>query len=283
MVRTHEARTSVSARLGTPTGSETDRSREKRRRHRTLFDPAAALYDAARPAYRDDVVDHLVHVTGLGFASRVLEVGCGTGQLTGRLAARGVLLTAIDIGASMVAAARRRVPGTSTLFHAVSFEDLVADDGAFDAVVAADAFHWIDPEVRFSKTARILRPGGWLAVLSLQQLYDEPLRTVLQQMWVARSDDGDAWIRCPAPTIAEAIEGSALFEHLVEASFSVRVEMEPSSVLQLENTRATALSWDAEDRRAFTDELRRLLPDDPVDLTQVTTVTFARTRPFGSR
>jgi ubiquinone/menaquinone biosynthesis C-methylase UbiE len=280
MVRTLD---SVSARFGTPTGSENDRSREKRLRHRTLFDPVAALYDAARPTYRDDVVDHLLYVTGLGHSSRVLEVGCGTGQLTGRLAARGVLLTAIDIGTSMVAAARRRVPGTSTLFHAVSFEDLVVDDGAFDAVVAADAFHWIDPEVRFSKTARVLRPGGWLAVLSLQQLYDEPLRTALQQMWVARSDDGDAWIRCPGPTIAEEIAESALFDRPVEVSFSVRVEMQPSSVLQLESTRATALSWKVEDRRAFTDELRLLLPDDPVGLTQVTTMTFASTRPFGSR
>ena len=74
--------------------------------------------------------------------------------------------------------------------QATSFEDLAAEDGSFDAIVAADAFHWIDPELRFSKSARLLSPSGWLAVLSFQHIYDEPLQTALQKMWVARSDDG---------------------------------------------------------------------------------------------
>jgi hypothetical protein len=53
----------------------------------------------------------------------------------------------------MIAAARRRVCSGSVTFQATSFEDLAAEDGLFDAIVSADAFHWIDPEVRFSKSA----------------------------------------------------------------------------------------------------------------------------------
>ena len=56
----------------------------------------------------------------------MLEVGCGTGQLTEQLAPHGFDLTAIDIGASMIAAARRRLGGRAVSFQVVSFEDLGA-------------------------------------------------------------------------------------------------------------------------------------------------------------
>lgn len=259
---------------------EGERARAKRLRQRLLFGTVADLYDSSRPSYSDVVVDHLVERAELGDTSRVLEVGCGTGQLTRRLAARGVLLTAIDIAPSMVTAAPKRVGAGSVTFHATSFEELETDAGSFDLIVSADAFHWVDPELRFAKTTGLLRPGsGWLAVLSLQQVYDEPLRTALQRMWVARSDDGGAWLEEPRRTIAEAIGDSGLFRSPVEeVAFSSRVTMDSSTVLDLENTRATSLGWRDDDRRAFTEELGGQLMAETVELTQVATVTMAQTR-----
>jgi ubiquinone/menaquinone biosynthesis C-methylase UbiE len=255
---------------------ETEAGRGKRRRQRVLFDSVAELYDAARPVYPDDAVDYLVRAAGLGSESTVLDVGCGTGQLTGKLAARGVVLTAIDIGPSMIAAARQRVRGGSVTFQATSFEDLAADDGSFNAIVSADAFHWIDPELRFSKSARLLRPSGWLGVLSLQHFHDEPLRTALQKMWVARSDDGGTWLSRPGPAIAEIIGESGYFGTAVETSYSTRLSVPASSVVDLENTRATSLSWPDDERRAFTEELRGHLTTESAGLTQVATVTMAQ-------
>ncbi len=255
---------------------ETEAGREKRHRQRALFDSVAELYDASRPVYTPDAVDYLVRTARLGSGSPVLEVGCGTGQLTRQLATRGLMLTAIDIGPSMIAAARRRVRSDSVTLQATSFEDLVAEEGSFSAIVAADAFHWIDPELRFSKSARLLCPSGWLAVLSLQYRYDEPLRTALQTMWVARSDDGGAWLRRPAPTIAQIIGESGYFGTAVETSYSTRLSVPASSIVDVENTRATSLSWPDDERRAFTRELRDHLPTESVTLTQVATVTMAQ-------
>ena len=251
-------------------------ARAKRLRQRVLFDTVADLYDASRPACTDDAVDQLVRTARLHAASRVLEVGCGTGQLTGLLADRGVQLTAIDIGESMVAAARRRVIGRSIAFRVSSFEELVAPEGSFDLIVSADAFHWVDPEIRFSKSARLLRPDGWLALLSLEQVYDEPLDGELRGMWAVRSDGGRAWLTQPAPTIAQAICGSGHFGEPIEVSYSTRLRMPPSSVLDLEQTRATSLSWAEAERREFVEELRGHLPAEAVDLTQVATVTMAQ-------
>jgi 2-polyprenyl-3-methyl-5-hydroxy-6-metoxy-1,4-benzoquinol methylase len=102
-------------------------------------------------------------------------VGCGTGQLTGDLGRYGFDLTAIDIGPAMIAAARQHLGDAAISFQACSFEDFAAAGSSFDLIVSATAFHWVDPEVRFSKSARLLRPGGWLALLAIGERYDDPL------------------------------------------------------------------------------------------------------------
>src|SRR5207248_5674970 len=130
---------------------ESEQQRRRRRHRRTLFDDAAALYDASRRGYPKDIVDFMVATAGLGAGSAVFEVGCGTGQLTESLVPYGFAVTALDLGPAMVAAARRRLGRTSIRFEVGAFEDYEAPDAAFDLVVSATAFHWIDPEVKFDR------------------------------------------------------------------------------------------------------------------------------------
>ena len=86
-------------------------------------------------------MEFVAATAGLGPGAAVLEVGCGTGQLTERLAGSGFRLTAIDIGPSMVAAAQRRLAGAGVSFQVTSFEDLAAADASFDLVISSAAFH----------------------------------------------------------------------------------------------------------------------------------------------
>ena len=155
-------------------GTESDRERDKRHYQRALFDGIARRYEASRPGYPAHVVEFVIATAGLAPQAAVLEVGCGTGQLTEPLARSGFRLTAIDIGPSMIAAARRHLAGAEVSFQATSFEELDAVDASFDLVISSAAFHWIDPEVAFSKSARLLRPGGWLALLGTEEHYDDP-------------------------------------------------------------------------------------------------------------
>jgi 2-polyprenyl-3-methyl-5-hydroxy-6-metoxy-1,4-benzoquinol methylase len=78
-------------------GQETELDRSKRRYQRTLFDGVAPLYEASRLGYPSDIVEFVVTTAALSAGSTVLEVGCGTGQLTERLAYFGFSLTAIDM------------------------------------------------------------------------------------------------------------------------------------------------------------------------------------------
>jgi ubiquinone/menaquinone biosynthesis C-methylase UbiE len=260
-----------------PTFAESEQQRSKRHRRRTLFDGVATLYDSSRPQYPDELIEFVASTAGLGPNSRVLEVGCGTGQLTQSLVRLGFDLTAIDIGPSMIATARRRLADSAVSLLATSFEDFAAADASFDLIVSGTAFHWVDPEIKFDKSARLLRPGGWLAVLATREQYDDPLGAALHEMWVARSDDRGAWATSPEPTNAELMAETRLFAPAIYRTHQRRLVMPADAVVAVENTRATSLSWPADVRHEFTEELRRRIGSrTEVPLTQHATLTVAQ-------
>jgi ubiquinone/menaquinone biosynthesis C-methylase UbiE len=167
-----------------------------------LFDRIAEEYHRVRRSYPDELVDRACSIAGLAPASRVAEVGCGSGKLTVALAERGLRVDAVDPGENLVEIARARVPGSSVRFHLGRFEDVELPAAAFEAVFSATAFHWVDPDVSWAKAARLLRPGGVLALLthvggSMLEVDAELLaawREVLPEAaaWYAR-DEGELW------------------------------------------------------------------------------------------
>jgi ubiquinone/menaquinone biosynthesis C-methylase UbiE len=260
--------------------AETGQERSKRRHQRMLFDGVAELYEVSRLGYPSDIVEFAVATAAVGAGSEVLEVGCGTGQLTESLACYGFRLTAIDIGPSMVAAARRRLDGPALWFQVSSFEDFAAASASFDLIVSGTAFHWVDPEVRFRKPARLLRPGGWLALLETGERYDGPLRAALIGMWAARGGPGSAGVRQPHFAGTGVVAGTGLFETPIHKTHTQPVVRSAETVVGVENTRATSLNWPDDVRREFTEELRHhLRSQTEVHLTQQTSLTMARVLP----
>jgi hypothetical protein len=127
------------------------------------------------------------------------------------------------------------------------------------------------------KSARLLRPGGWLALLATGERYDDPFGAALTGMWAARSDDGGASARQHKLADTEIIAGTGLFEKPIHRTEAQRVVRPADAVIGVENTRATSLSWPDDVRRGFTEELRRHLRSQAeVHLTQETSLTMAR-------
>jgi SAM-dependent methyltransferase len=142
-----------------------------RQRLRATFNQAADLYDRARPGYPPALFDDLAELARIGPGCRVLEIGPGTGQATVPLAERGCRIVAVELGAQLAAVARRnlaRFPRVQIVTAA--FEDWPLPAEPFDVVLAATAFHWIDPAVRVSKAADALRPGGVLATIATHHI-----------------------------------------------------------------------------------------------------------------
>ena len=138
---------------------------------RRTFDSAAERYDRARPPYPRQLFDDLATMAELRGGDRILEIGPGTGQATVPLAERGFSIVAVDIGAELAEVAGRRLAAYPDVeFVVAAFEDWPLPEEPFDAVVSATAFHWIDPDIRLTKAARALRPGGSLAVIETRRV-----------------------------------------------------------------------------------------------------------------
>ncbi|MFE9248104.1 class I SAM-dependent methyltransferase [Streptomyces sp. NPDC007088] len=173
MDSTPEGRTPENRTPEDPTFSRRDdRPEESRREHLSrTFDEDAELYDRIRPGYPPRLYEDLAELAGASPGSRVLEVGCGTGQATGPLAGRGYRVTAVEAGAHLAAVARRKLAGSPGVEVVTArFESWPLPAEPFDAVVSATAFHWIDPSVRVTRAAEALRPGGALAVVRTQHV-----------------------------------------------------------------------------------------------------------------
>ena len=143
------------------------------RSYGVVFDTVATEYDRRRPTYPDELIDRAFNTAGLAGGDRVLEIGCGTGQLTRGLVARGLHVTGVDPGGNLIALADRelRGPGTARFVNR-RFEDARLD-GPFAAAFSASAFHWVDPDVSWAKVARALTPGGLLALIQYIGLQHE--------------------------------------------------------------------------------------------------------------
>ena len=136
------------------------------RRYGKVFDEIADEYDRRRPAYPDELIDQACRVAGIGSGDRVLEVGCGSGQLTRGLVARGLHVTVLEPGKSLIALARQNLEGAGEVeFVNAQFEDALLPRAQFAAVFSASAFHWVDPKISWQRAADVLVAGGTLALV----------------------------------------------------------------------------------------------------------------------
>ncbi|NJD27298.1 MAG: class I SAM-dependent methyltransferase [Chloroflexi bacterium] len=181
------------------TGSHEQERLTKRR----TFDEAADRYDRTRPGYPPDLFDDLAALGDLQSGARVLEIGCGTGQATRELARRGYAIVAIDVGENLARLARRNLGEFPDVEIVVAdFDTWELPRTPFDAIVAATAFHWLDPATRLSRCAEVLRPGGSLCVIDTDHVAGGT-----EQFWIDVQDcyrrlDPDAGFRLPAANMA---------------------------------------------------------------------------------
>jgi SAM-dependent methyltransferase len=144
-----------------------------------VFDEIAEDYDRHRPSYPDALVDRACEDIGPG--ATVLEIGCGTGQLTRSLLTRGLRVTALEPGRQLIARARERLTGVGDLqFVNGRFEDALLPRAHYSAVCSASAIHWADPDLSWRKAADALLDGGRLALISYFGL-DDPRSAEDQQ------------------------------------------------------------------------------------------------------
>ncbi len=167
----------------------------------TAFAGVAGAYERARPGYPDEAVHWLV-----GDEPRdVIDLGAGTGKLTGSLVALGHRVIAVEPLDEMRAELEVALPDVAAI--AGSAEAIPLPDASTDVVTSAQAFHWFDHAKALPEIARVLRPGGRLALV-----------------WNSR-DDSDPWMARLSEIIGnETVQEVDVVPVLVESGLFVRVE-----------------------------------------------------------
>jgi SAM-dependent methyltransferase len=128
------------------------------------FEVAAEAYDQFMGRWSSALAPQLAQFAGVRPGSRVLDVGCGPGALTGELVARlgPSAVSAVDPSVSFVTAARQRNPGVDV--RQAAAEQLPFPDGMFDAALAQLVVHFMaDPVAGLAEMARVTRSPGTVA------------------------------------------------------------------------------------------------------------------------
>jgi SAM-dependent methyltransferase len=137
-------------------------SHDAGRDHRARsFGSIAREYHRHRPGYPAAALDWALAPAAP--ARTLLDLAAGTGKLTADLVGRAAEVIAVEPDAGMLDVLREALPGVTAL--AGTAERVPLPDASVDAVLVGQAYHWFDPEPATAEMARVLRPGGVLALL----------------------------------------------------------------------------------------------------------------------
>jgi SAM-dependent methyltransferase len=234
---------------------------EERRRRAGSFGLGADDYELGRPGYPEAAL----HACLPAGATRVLDLGAGTGKLTRELLRLGLDVVAVEPLADM----RARIPTAATVLDGAA-EAIPLADASVDAVVAGQAFHWFEREHALAEIRRVLRPGGHLGLL--WNLLDDRVP------WVAAVADAfGAEDRATAPDPEEPYFGPADgFTAPEPARFAHRQELDADGLVANVASRSPVIIMPPAERAELLRRVRELAPPGRFALPYVCSVRAGR-------
>ena len=216
------------------------------------FAAVADAYDRGRPGYPRAAAEWLTSRAGspTGTPLSVLELGAGTGKLTVELVALGHDVHATEPDPAMIAVLQRRFPDLRSSMTGA--EEIPAAAGSYDVVVAAQCFHWFDLDRALPEMARVLRPGGHLALVWNQR--DERIPWVRRLGHVIGTQDQ---LREPAAPL----EASGLFGEVEARDVKHWQTVDRQTLHDLVLSRSNVATLGEAARRAKLDEALALYDD----------------------
>ena len=185
----------------------------------TAFAEVAGAYECGRPGYPEEAVRWLAGDEPCD----VVDLGAGTGKLTRTLVALGHRVTAIEPLPEMLELLPAAAPGAAAILG--NAEVIPVPDAFTNVVTSAQAFHWFDHRVALPEIARVLRPGGRLALVWNTRDDREP--------WVARLSAIIGNEAVDESDVSEPIAASGLFGPIERAEFGFEQTLDRERLVDL--------------------------------------------------
>ena len=243
-------------------------NRDEKRGRATSFAEVADAYERARPGYPDDAVRWLVGERPCD----VVDLGAGTGKLTRTLVALGHRVTAVEPLPEMLAHLRSAVPEAAP-FEGTA-ESIPLPDGSVDVVACAQAFHWFDHPEALPEIARVLRPGGHLALVWNVRDDRDPCVAQLSDVIGRETVDAD-------DAEESLLVESGLFTDVETAEFSFAQALDRDTLRALVLSRSYCAVLPAEERAPVFAAVDRVFDEHAADGTielPYVTVCYRATR-----
>jgi SAM-dependent methyltransferase len=237
------------------------------------FGQEAAAYERGRPGYPDEAVEWILARAASGDARpHVVDVGAGTGKFTASLAQRPAEVTAVEPDPAMRDRLAASLPGVTAVEG--SAEHLPLADSSGDLVTMAQAWHWVEVEPASREIARVLRPGGALALVWNVRDAEVPwVAELTRVMGSSIAEDFDT----EKPPVAPPLERTEY------AEFRWTNELDRAAFRDMVASRSYVIAMTPEQHESLFAELGEFLdthPDlaghDLIPLPYVTRVTIAR-------
>jgi ubiquinone/menaquinone biosynthesis C-methylase UbiE len=238
----------------------------------TAFDDAAQEYERGRPGYPSEAIESLVRELHLDRRSVVVDLAAGTGKLTRDLTRRFEEVIAIEPLVAMREQLTRAAPAAEALEGGA--EHMPLTDASADAVFVAQAFHWFDGRRALEEIARVLRPGGGLALLwntTPWERREGPWFSRLDELLERSRADLSVMRRHRSGKWREAFDGERRFEPLRAATFDNPQRVTPDEFLANLASRSYIARLDPAARQQLLGEVSDLLsrPGAPIEAGRV--------------
>jgi ubiquinone/menaquinone biosynthesis C-methylase UbiE len=224
------------------------------------FEGAAEEYEAGRPDYPAAAIEGVAAELDLGSASTVVDLGAGTGKLTRGLAERFGRVIAVDPLEGMLSGLRAALPDVEA--HVGAAEEIPLEDGVADAIFCGQAFHWFANAQALAEIARVLRPGGGLALIWNLSPWEMRLGSwfaALDDLLEASRADLSVVRRHATGVWREAFAADELFCELRGAEYEHSQRISRQGFMQSLASRSYLASLEAGEREEILQEIRGLM------------------------